>query len=376
MKNFEDFGLKSGSFKTLPSDKSVKHWAGMPEAKKKLTDIIQSVRSDDIGQSEFVIMCSAYGGGKTHAMRYFVREIIENGDGYAFFAGEILHGHKTTFLGVFHHIIQKNKKMLPDLVARVVSAVDTEVRLARAAAKDADTVNEKDYQKKIIEDNVAGDDNAALVSKFVDVPRDSDSIVAILIDGKVVSDDYSAASMLATLIGVMTSPIGNQPALYKAAYIFFDEMEISLNLKPADQFSFFGALRQLINGTADSYCGILLAFTTETAHLEQDVEPFLWERMTRPLWEFENLDDESAKKFAQDYLGTIRLEEASPSQPFFPFAEGVIDFIIERRSQVVPRYILRDMGQLFERAVRDERVAPGNEFSRELAEDILNTLDL
>ena len=73
MANYEDFGLKHGSFKMLPSDESIKHWAGMPEAKKKLTDIVQSVRSDDIGQSEFVIMCSAYGGGKTHAMRFFAR---------------------------------------------------------------------------------------------------------------------------------------------------------------------------------------------------------------------------------------------------------------------------------------------------------------
>ena len=375
MINFADFGLKPGSFKMLPSDESVKHWAGMPESKKKLTDIIQSVRSDDIGQSEFVIMCSTWGGGKTHAMRYFAREIIENGDGYAFFAGEILHGHKTTFMGVYHHIIKKNKKMLLPLVTKVVDAVEKEVLLARQSGKHPDTLNEKDYRKKIIEERVAKDDNADLISKFVDVPRDIDSIVAILTNSNVVSDDYSAASMLTTLIGVMTSPIGDQPAPYKAAYVFFDEMEISLNLKPADQFSFFGALRQLINGTTDSYCGILLAFTADTASLEHQVEPFLWERMTRLLWEFESLNDESAKKFAEDYLSAIRLDETSPPQPFFPFAEDAIDFIIGRKTQVVPRYILRAMGQIFERAVRDERVAPGGEISLDVTEDILSAVD-
>ena len=290
--------------------------------------------------------------------------------------GEILHGHKTTFLGVFHHIIQKHKKMLPGLVDHVSQAIGKEVRLAREGAKHPEVSNEKDYQKKIIEDTVVGDDNAELVSKFVNLEtNDIAQIVAVLTDGKVVNDDYSAASMLATLVGVMTSPIGDQPARYKAAYIFLDEMEISLNLKPADQFSFFGALRQLINGTANSYCGILLAFTAETAHLEQEVEPFLWERMTRPLWEFENLEDDSAKQFVEGYLRTVRLDEETSSKPYFPFAEGVIDFIIERKAQVVPRYLLRDMAQVFERAVRDKKVSPGNEISREHAEEILNALD-
>lgn len=372
MINFTDFGLKPGSFKTLPSGDAVKHWAGMPEAKKKLTDIIQSVRSDDIGQSEFVIMCSAWGGGKTHAMRYFAREIIERGDGYAFFAGEILHGHKTTFLGVFHHIIKKHKKMLPGLVEHVVSAVNAEVLQARSNAKYPDTQNEKEYQQKIISDKVEIDDNAALVSKLVDAPSDSDSIVDILTNKNLISDDYSAASMLATLIGVMTSPIGDQPALYKAAYVFFDEMEISLDLRPADQFSFFGAMRQLINSTADSYCGILLAFTAETAYLEQRVEPFLWERLTRPLWEFEHMEDDSAMQFASDYLSSIRLDVKTPPQPFYPFSEEAVSLIISHKTQIVPRNILRDMARVFERAVRGEKVAPGDEISHGVTEEILN----
>ena len=81
------------------------------------------------------------------------------------------------------------------------------------------------------------------------------------------NDDYTAAGMMASLIGVMTSPIGEQPAPYKAAYIFFDEIEDMLDLKPAEFFAFWSACRELVNKTAEYHCGILLAFTAPAAQL-------------------------------------------------------------------------------------------------------------
>lgn len=365
--NFSDFRLKEGTFRQLPWDDALQHWAGMPKAKKKLEDIVQSVRSDDIGQSEFVIMCGAWGSGKTHAMRYFAREIMNKGDGYVFYAGDVKRGHKMNFVTMFKQIIEENKKMLLGLASHVRTVLEKEYGAA----------GKPDDYKKFIEDKVKGSDDASLIYELYKFGHESDvdKIVNILTSSQQVTDDHSAANMLATLVKVMTLRVGNQDAQYKAVYIFLDEMESALDLRPEPQYLFFAALRRLIDGTADGYCGILLAFSVATAVIESQMEPALWERMTRKLWEFEHLDTESAKHFVREYLKTRRLEEASPSNPYFPFSEDAISWILERDSQIVPRKILREMGSVFERAVRNEKVEPGGEIPLNVAEEILSEIE-
>lgn len=55
-----DFRLKDNSFRSLP-DADISHWAGMPETKRLLSDVISSVRPDDVGASEFVILQQVHG---------------------------------------------------------------------------------------------------------------------------------------------------------------------------------------------------------------------------------------------------------------------------------------------------------------------------
>ena len=373
MVTVSDFGLKPDPFRLMATERSAEHWAGMPETKRMLQDIVVSVLPEDIGASEFVIISGAWGGGKTHALRYFFREIREQGYGYAFFASKVRLGAKPTFHGLFHSLIWENRDMLPELAKKVAEAVKQEEIATRARAEHASMVDDE-LRQEIIRSKVAKA-NQDLVTALIKVEPTVDAILPLFTGKGVSSDDYSAAGLMAALIGVMTSPIGEQPPPYKAAYVFLDEMEDMLNLKYADLFAFWGACRELINRTAESHCAVLFTFTIQTvAQLEGQIEPFLMERLTRPVLEIKQLEDEDAKEFVREFLQSVREDGKEVPQPFFPFAEATIDLIVERYPEIVPRYIIRDMGRIFERAVRRERVAPGEEISREVAEEILNEM--
>ena len=357
-----DFGFIDSPFKYLPTDASIGSWAGMPEPKRLLEDIIQSVQPDDIGEQEFVILYGALGGGKTHALRYFERKIREDQIGHAFFVRKVRLGAKPSFVDLLKMIVHENRGILPGLADHIKSAVSEEKKLAKENGTFFD-LSEKFSSA-----------NLDLASRIMKVDSDEEAVANLFSSAK---DDYTAASMLASLVGVMTSKIGKQPAYYKAAYIFFDEMEDMLNLKYADLFQFFGACRELLNRTAESHCAIIFAFTVLTAaELEAQIEPFLMDRLSRNFIEFKQMTEAEAKKFVEDHLKSVRLNSENPKQPFFPFTESTIDYLLERDTAIVPRHLLQNMGRVFERAIRREKISPGEEISREIAEDIFNEMGI
>lgn len=369
-----DFGLQPNPFQILPTDDSIRCWAGMPEVRRTLEDVITSVQPDDIGGQEFVIIHSPLGGGKTHAFRFFKREIEEESKrGYAFFVGKVRLGPKPSFLGLFQSIIRENHAILPKLVRHVQDAITSKEKSTR---KSGTTLTEPELREQVINDMVSVDD-VSLVLKLMTpglTEKRSEDIVSVLTE-RDVSDDYSAASRFASLIRLMTSSMGGNPAPYKAAYVFFDEVEDMLNLRYADLFLFWSALRELINRTAGNRCAIFLAFTVAAAaDLDAQIEPFLTERLTRPYIPMKQLDDEAAKGFIKEYLHSIRLRGEKVKQPFFPFSEDAVSYLVERNQEIVPRKLLKDMLVVFNRATKRGKVSSGEEISRDVAEEILTEI--
>ena len=265
--------------------------------------------------------------------------------------------------------------MLPDLVGTVVKSIQSEAVKAMKPDATAGFPHDQDvYQqaiKKVI-GTLVPSANQKLVTKFMKLGEKADEegiANALTAD---VEDDYSAACTFASLIGVMTTKIDEQQPLYKAAYVFFDEMEDLLEVKYTQLFPFWGTCRELINRTAENRCAIVMAFTAEAAEvLVSQIPNFLYERLTRAPFELKGMDDDEAKKFVLDHLKSVRLEGAKATSQFSPFSEEVIDFLLERESEIVPRHLLKHMGNIFERAARREMVRPGEDIPRDMAQEIL-----
>ena len=74
----------------------------------------------------------------------------------------------------------------------------------------------------------------------------------------------------------------------------------------------------------------------------------------------------------REYLGYVRPEgNKGVLHAFYPFSEDAIDSIFEREATLVPRKILMRLRRVWERAARQEGLEPGQEITREMADNIL-----
>lgn len=373
-----NFGLKRKPFGSLPTDESVQHWAGMQETKQRLEDIVVSVRPDDIGEREFVIMYGAFGGGKTHALRFFENEINKNpnkAECHAFFVSKSVTSNKPTFWEVYSNIISEySDGLLPNLAQRFRQAVDIEVQIAKA--KYPDSIDTNAIEQAVVKE-IVPQSHRDLAFRLLSRNQGAEDVARWLVSKDVASDDYAATSAMASLIGVMTTPIGDQPAPYKAVYLFLDEMEGIMSAKPADSHAFYNAFRELLNKTATYHFAAILAFTTEAvAILEGEIPEYLLARMTRPLpfLEMKELEPDEFKKFVKEYLDSVRSESVDSANPFYPFTEETIDFFLNRPPMAVPRDILRAMSIVFERATRRGKINPGEVITPGIAQSILDDM--
>ena len=357
MLNPAEFGLTQNPFSLVPGT-GVEHWAGMPKMKKAMTEIVTCVRPDDVGASEFVILHGKFGAGKTHALEHFAHKINgEKDGGRAIYMGELVDGTGLSFSGLHRRILEEQIEG------------DALVRLSRNVKDSVQTVIDQmsaQMQTGVIDD---------LAIQKVVAPRDRPMVKSLNKAGRVLPSgkgDLAAAKGLASLFRVMTSPIGDNKPCYGAVYLFLDEVEAVLHdVKMPMQAAFFSSLRALINEVPEHFA-LILSCTEEAAALEALLPTYLQERRTRSNIECGDLSLDGAKDFVRDYLKGVRPSGYSPPQPFHPFKEeAIVDAIFERESTMIPRRIIKNMLRVWERASRDNLLRPGEEITREMADEIL-----
>ena len=343
--NSRDYGLLEGSLSTVP-DEEATHWAGMRQPREALDDTVRSVRIDDIGANECVIVYGELGAGKSHALKYFARKINNTGDygdgprGLAIFIGHAAAESNPKFASLYPQVLKPLKTGAEAVVSENVQ------RVAPASYPEADREQVIALQR--------GDGFLQLE------------------DAK---DDLEAANRLASIFRIMTTPVqDNQPA-YGAVYLFLDEMETlhTGTTKVPTIFAYYGALRSLINGVSRHFA-LVTSYSLQSVVMEASLPDFFIERVTRKWVEIPPLGPEDAKEFIADYLEVRRPEGFSNENPFHPFSEAAIDAILEVETMPVPRRVLRLMHRVFDRAARRGGLQPGEEIAGDVAESILEVV--
>lgn len=357
MLDSQQFGLKSSPFSLIPNA-DVRFWAGLPETKRALKDVIVSVRDDDVGSSEFVLLNGNYGAGKSHALRYFAREARE-ADGISIYLEDILAAPKLSFSALAQRV---SESLDAEVSQRLITSVKDAFRQCRETTNAQQNVPVDEFA--IVRRFVPSPDHAAAMHIL-----DSSSIPSL-----VAKDDYDVVRRLASILRLSTSRIGdNQPA-FQATYLFLDEVEALADQTAAVQIAFFASLRSLINALPDHFA-LVLSFSLPTGVLESYVPPPIWERMTRPPIEVAQLSVEEATQFVKEYLECVRPDEGYvPPQPFFPFSQEAVLAIFDQETSLVPRRILGHLRRVWERVARHELLTNGEEISREDTERILQAV--
>ena len=357
------FGLKENPFSTLPGDE-VKHWAGMPEVRRAVADVVSSVRPDDIGAREFVLVYGEWGSGKTHALRFFTNRINNppnsEPDSRAVYMPEIMLGKSLSFGSLYRGVIAR---LGDDAVRRLTRSVQDAVMKCAAAEIGGGGRGDQDPISAVIGEKVPQDDRK-LVRALIDDKEGGKAIPTGALD------DFDAVKTLASIFRVMTTPIGGHPAAFQAVYLFLDEMETAFHAKIAEQVQFYNALRNLINEVTERFA-LVLSVTEPRSVVEAVLTDALQRRLTRPFIECGALSDEDAKVFVKEHLEHQRPEGCLPPQPFHPFSERAIDVVFEREQTLVPSNILRHLRGILERSIRREGLRAGDEIPREMAEKIM-----
>ena len=359
MLNPNDFGLKESPFQHLPGTE-VTHWAGLHKTRATLEDVIVSVRPDDVGASECVILYGDWGAGKSHALRFFTGEIHRRDDACALYIGEVMTGGKPDFSGLYTQVLDQ---LGGAAQSRVVASVKSAVRQCAEEMEEASGIKVSDDM--VVENKVASGDQEQVKkllgsSSFLALPK---------------KDDMDAAKKMASVFRVMTTSIGKNPPPYQAVYLFLDEMETVNLSKPPDMLAFYGALRALVNGITEHFA-LVLSYTAQLIELEATLPEFTMARATRPHIECSPLSTEGAKAFIREYLANLRPNGFSHENGYHPFSEGAIDAILERETNLNPRQILKHLRRVWERAARREGLQPKREITPEMAEKILEQIGI
>ncbi|MGJ3701930.1 ATP-binding protein [Variovorax sp. AFSI2.2] len=390
MSTIGDFGLIADPFAITVGELSVHKWAGREREKELLLDVVESVRSSDIGSSEFVVVHGDYGAGKSHALRYLTTLInedeVERFKGKAIYVQTVRVSQKITFVDVYRTLIDQLGR---DFFSTLAAHVNVQVNSAATA-----------YLQSLshIEASSLMADRSLLVSRTLGqhVPPSLTPFIHLLLkaaNGGLVDvwrylrgeklsfpdiglnssldADYPAVATLAGLFKVMTSDIGNERAAYEAVYLFVDEQENLVEMKAVESIQLLQSFRELLNQLPNYFC-MIWGFSADAALIEAVLPTPILQRLTRKYIELPALEPEAAKKFVREQLSGFRKPEFIAPSLYYPFSEAAVDAVLERIVEMTPRNIFKLMRAVLERAVRKHGLEPPNAISGDLANSILD----
>ncbi len=362
MTRLNAYGFRGNPFPLTPEE-TVTHWAGRKDIRHRMRDIVSSVLATDTGLSEFVLLVGPYGGGKTHAMRYFSNLINET--------------EKESFKALAIYI--------PKLqVSPEIGFLSLYFQIARRLGYSFF----KELGRKVRENTkVPGPldrDFSPMIRLLLELEAGNDKVFDYLSDGKPVIEasgfdrpidsDFMAIWALSDLIGAMTVPIGNAGPIYNAVHLFVDDMEDIIKANSAEQLGFWQSIRDFFD-RHPYRLALLLAFSADAALLEAIVPEAVAERMSRPPLIFRALDKAEARAFLEAHMKAFRVRDEALG-PFHPFTEEAVDVILDRTDSLIPRKMFRNFRAVIERAIQREGLAPDEAISRAMADQIMVSMGI
>ncbi|MCG8603520.1 hypothetical protein MJD09_00770 [bacterium] len=387
MENLKDYGFEKHPFPLMPEQRVI-NWAGMKDVRRRLEDVVESVLSTDTGLSEFIVIHGTYGAGKSHALRYLTTLINEvektHFQSLAIYMSKSRVASKFSFFELYKHIIREiGHEKLRHFASAIKHNIDTAVKKLRSQHK-GDVVGEileqdpLHFEKEVVSSLPSNDQS--MVRLLLELSKGHNEVLDYLTNGKPIvqssdytqeiKSDYVATQVLSDLFRTLTLQIGDREPVCRGIHLFIDEVEDLFEAKATEQNDMFQSFRELVNRLPYNFA-LILSFSADTALLEAFMPNALAERLSRRYVEFQSLEVPEAKEFIKEQLEAFRPDEFEVPQPFHPFTEDTIDYVLEQNVILIPRRIFRDLRLVLDRAIRREGLKPGEEIDGELAEEIL-----
>lgn len=380
---------------TLVPDEKVTIWAGYPELRQQLLDIIDSCRSDRVGLSEFAILHGELGAGKSHALRYLRHWITdeEKGDYQSpcVYLDTLKVAASMSFVALY-------RKIMEALIPHIKETADwLDLAIEEAAKRRIPDSRRQEQDREI--DTLYADPSLTpgyppLALLLKEVKRGShggsQEGLSLLLGEKLggagamrkyqsynmtgpIESEYDATKCLGAYVnlctrGTTTLVDGDVLARNKAFYFFFDELETVNDFRPQEALSMNQGLRDLINACPENCC-FLFGMTGDVRDIYGLLTRPVIRRMSREPLMIQPLTSEEAVQFLKQVLKGRRTDPGDPDE--YPFDEEALVAIAELTQLKTPSELFRGCRRVLEKSVLSGALQEGGLIDVSMVKQIL-----
>lgn len=362
--------LNGNPFRIHPNnddDPRAKIWVGYENQKKQLQKIVDRVRADKVGLTNFVLLYGAYGAGKSHALLWIRSWVKSDNAGVAYFMPTLKKEKgKLSF----------SAALAEDLIERGSLVLDLENFKNFFETRILEVKNGLGIHsnEEAIEHLIKSHELAEFVKQLCTCQTETQ--IKNLLNAKNLSD-YQAVMLFSKIVNLFVqsfkTPVTDS-RFKQAIYLLIDELDDLQRQPPKETLETNDMLRHLYDACPNSF-GLIGALSAELTTLSNSFTDYVLSRVTRQI-QFDLLDRENAIQFIRDILDAQpnRFEYNPAKSGFYPFHEEAVDTIVSQLRTITPRKIVNVMQNVIEE-LRLEGYDPNNGLVSNQTLDELDILD-
>jgi hypothetical protein len=340
--------LTTNPFRSNPStisDPRADIWVGYEKEQRVLVKFANRTRSDQVGNTNFVVLHGDYGTGKSHALLWLQNRILvadkDDFNAACYFIPTLKKAKGAlTFAGAFSEDLLAKSTLVAD-----VQDFRTFLGSCLFRYRDQESISSQVKDIELIERIIPAVELYNFAKALFRV--ESEAEVKTLLAPRGLTD-YQAIITFTRLVNLFTLEIPLKDGVRrfkKAVYLLLDELDDLLRAQPKEAREVNDALRHLYDSCPNCF-GLIIALSAEAAELPAAFEKYILTRVQRFVV-FQVLDKSDAVQFVREVLDANRIDDAA-SIGFFPFDEGAIDAIAAQLTEITPRLVVNTMQQVIE----------------------------
>lgn len=339
--------LKDNPFRSTPNyavDPRANIWVGYQDQKSTFVKFLKRSLSDQIGNTNFLMLYGDYGAGKSHALMWAQHLILHKESQYfnsvCYFVPTLRKGKgNLTFTGAFSEDIVEKSNLLFDTLQYF--DFFTECISAYKAVHSTDLSHEQVIEQLIPE--------VELRNFYMDLKNHSspDELRNFFASSKLT--EYQAMTYFTQLVNLFVHEIQISDSDFrqfkKAAYLFIDELDDLERAAAKETREVNDILRRIYESCSRNFC-MVIALTAEIAQMPAMFYDYILTRIHRKI-ELAVLDVEDSVIFVHDILDFNRIDPNAETN-FFPFEKAAVESITSQITENTPRKIVTIMQQVIE----------------------------
>lgn len=343
-------------------DPRVKIWVGYERQRMQFDKMLDRVRADRVGLTNFILLYGHFGTGKSHALLWAKNRVKEMDAGIAYFVPTLKKDKgKLSFAAAFAEDLVARGSLLADLMSfkTFCETLILEVKNGRQITSEA-AIDELIKSRELADfvKGLKGCESEAAIKAHLNCEKLS---------------DYQAVMLFAKIVNLFVQEFQTQRGSSRfkpAVYLLIDELDDLQRQPPKETLETNDILRHLYDACPNSF-GLVCALTAELTTLTNSFTDYVLSRVTRQV-HFDLLDREAAIAFVKAILEKSRPNGAVAPHDFFPFDETAINAVMSQLREITPRKVVNTMQQVIEEC----RLSEANPENGAITADTLDELDV